>query len=294
MLSSDIVKNERFFFDGFVNSFKNFKEIVVYKHKFDVMRGNEHMLCVDSETGECSFNSYNRMRKFVDLDGVLVPKNDNIVAHIDDLQRTLYESRRRALDNVFGYILANDWQYFVTLTFSPDKVDRENDDSCRYAYKLFIKRLRYYYPTAYALFVPERHPKSGKLHLHGLVGGCDLSSWLKVATYKNSVIKTDCGNIVYNLELYEFGFSTVCKLNGDTLRIANYISKYMIKDFGTIGYNKKSFYHTRNLAFKDKHYFNTQYGVDLFVQELINNSQIGVVDFVKETKDFYVFRDYRK
>ena len=63
------------------------------------------------------------------------------------------------------------------------------------------------------------------------------------------------GRAVYNLKLFKFGFSTVVKCDDNKLKVVNYLCKYIIKDFGNIGYNKKTYYHTRNLNYKTKQFF---------------------------------------
>ena len=69
---------------------------------------------------------------------------------------------------VYNYSLANDWDWFVTLTFDPQKVDRYNYSDCAKKLKNFIDVTRRKCPGLKYLFVPELH-KDGAFHFHGLI-----------------------------------------------------------------------------------------------------------------------------
>jgi len=267
------------------NSFDNMTEIVIYHNGFNVTTGN----CsgINTETGELLLRG-GAKRKFINNNGVLQPTNDNFYS-IDSLQHTIKNSRKRALDNIFGYALSNKFNYFLTLTFDPSKVDREEDDSCKYAYKLFKQKLQYIYKDVKLLAIPERHPTSNMLHLHILVGNISLDKYLTRAInpHTNKPIFSN-GRAVYNLDLYTFGFSTLVKIDGEPLKIANYLTKYVVKDFGNIGYNKKTFFHTQNLAFKDKIIanFNERQLVDL--QNELKNEPLA--ELYKSDENMTIYR----
>lgn len=263
------------------NNFDNFTEIVLYKQSKIITRGN--FGGIDNDTGEMFIKDFDKSRKWFEDNGVLNPLTDS--ATIDKLTKSIKSSRKRALDNLFGYALCNFWKYFVTLTFSPSFVNRDNDEDIKYHWQLFRQKLQYYFNDVTILAVPERHPTSGNLHLHCLVGSCDLTPYLKIAynPHTNKPIKSN-GRQVYNLSLFDFGFSTVVKCDSNQLKIVNYLTKYIIKDFGTIGYNKKSYFRTNNLFFKNKEY---QFIKDKDITSFINDNKQYVY---KETEDLIVYR----
>lgn len=272
-----------------INTFKDFEEVVIYKDSFEVISGNTHLYSLDPETGEIYLkNLVDRSRKFKEIQGILVPQKDN--ARIQDLKESMSNARHRALECIYGYVLSNEWKYWITLTFSPAILDRNDDDQVKYHWSLFEKKMKYYFPDVKILVVPERHKKDGALHLHGFVGECDLDKYLKKAInpHTNQVIKQN-GQIVYNISLFRDGFSTCVKLYGNMLKCVNYLTKYVVKDFGTIGYNKKSYFATRNLDFKDKQivFWNEE-------QKEEFKSKINLCDFVpyKETNKMLVYRRY--
>jgi len=62
----------------------------------------------------------------------------------------------------------NEFNYFITLTFDKNKVDRLNDKAVLNCYKIFLKEIRKTCNTFRFITFPERHKKGG---LHMLIGG---------------------------------------------------------------------------------------------------------------------------
>ena len=242
-------------YNTIINDYPDFREVIFYKDSFKVFRGSD--LSIDINTGEVFKKEIDRTRKFKQINGVLVPTTSS--ATIDKLSNTIKQSRKRALDNLFGFALSNDWQYFLTLTFSPEFVDRDNEEDIKYTYSKFRQTLQYYNADVKILAIPERHPTSGQLHFHCLIGNICLNDFLTKAInpHTNKPIKSN-GRQVYNLNLFKFGFSTLVKIGtgeDNRIKVVNYLSKYIVKDFGNIGYNKKTYFHTTNLNFKNKQFF---------------------------------------
>lgn len=286
LVSSDLKPYETRFYNVVKNTFDNFVEVCYYKESFSVTTGNYGG--IDEETGEVFIKGLNcdRSRKFKEENGVLVPIKDSV--KIFQVQNTIKNSRKRALDNIFGYALSNDWNYFLTLTFDPNEVDRDNEEEVKNAYSLFRKKLQYRNPAVKILAIPERHPKSGKLHFHCLVGDIDLEKFLNRAyNPKNGKPLFSNGRAVYNLSLFDFGFSTCVKTDSNKLKVANYLTKYITKDFGTLGYNKKSYFATHNLNFKNKEFFMVKETDIQEMNSLINN---GLAILYKETDKMVVYR----
>lgn len=284
----DLIPYDTKVYNCIINTFAEFTEFVIYKHDFKVTTGN--FGGIDEITGEMFIKGLNadRSRKFENIDGVLTPIKDCV--KIENVKRTIVNSRKRALDNLFGYILCNSWKYFITLTFSPEFVDREDEDAIKYNWAKFRQKLQYYFPDVKIIAVPERHPKSGKLHIHALVGDCDLKKWLTRAInpHTNKPIFSK-GRAVYNLGLFEFGFSTLVHCDENSLRVANYIIKYIIKDFGNIGYNKKTYFRTKNLLFKNKEFANLD---DRCKKLAFSFEENEFTTKYKETDELIIYRQY--
>ncbi len=250
-----------------VNKFIDLTELIVYKEPF-IVNANEY---VDT--------SIDRTRKFIyNENNILTPINDNV--KITQLKQSLKNSRKRALDNVYGYALCNDWNYFITLTFSEQYVDRFDLNGVNNLWKIFREKMQYYYSDIKILLVNEKH-KSGAIHFHGFIGNCNFDEHLifaknnrkylkdkngktkldingnKVINAKyGEVLRTKFGDMIFNFKntFYNYGYTTIVKIRPESsnLQITNYLTKYLSKDNNQVEYNKKSYYRTHNLNFKNK------------------------------------------
>lgn len=277
------------FYNCIKNEYDSYTEIVYYKKPFQVTTGN----CkgIDFQTGELLLKNSNidRTRKFIlNENGVLVPKDEETIIKIQDMQNSINNSRSRSLDAIYGYVMSNDWDYFITLTFDKNKIDRDNEEAIKYSWQLFRQKLQYIEKDVKVFAIPERH-KKGQLHLHCLVGNIDLEKYLTLAKNPktNQYIKKN-GRYVYNITLFKQGFSTCVKTDSNRMIIANYLTKYMIKDFGTIGYNKKSYFNTRNLNFKNKEYAFLEDFDESIITDMINDKNFCKI--YKETDNMIVYR----
>ena len=130
---------------------------------------------------------------------------------------------------------------------------RNDDMAVKNLWSEFQRECKRRNPNCKILAIPERHPTSGALHFHVLMS--DISWTLTPATNAKTgkLITTKFGDPVFNVTDWKYGFSTVAVIPPDNnnLRVANYLVKYITKE-GNIDYNAKRFYHTLNLAFKNK------------------------------------------
>lgn len=294
-----------------VNKFKNFTTIVEYKRPFFINDGSKSNLNVD------------RRRKFrYDENNEIQISREGVT--FNDLLDNISRSRRRALDNFFGYALSNTWRYFITITFDPNKINRHSREDINYAWKLLRQRLQYRNKNIQALIVSEEHHTDGCLHFHGLLGCCDLTQSLTLGInnkkymydynpmtrekvfhldsegnyipnkYYGCLIKTEFGDQVYNFDkgIFNLGFTTIVELHpeglsGENDRVSSYLMKYMSKDYNSQGYNKRSYFRTLNLAFKEKIVLKSKELVDnLCGKELDVSSKY----LAKENDKFKIYR----
>lgn len=231
-----------------------------------------------SVCGNCSKGP--RTKKwYYDEDDCLRKKNlEDERATTDNLKLCRKRNLKRALDCFLSYGQNNDWQYFVTITFDPRKVDSTDQKSVKYAWQKFRQKLQYYYPDIKILTVIEYHEDSNKLHFHGAIGNVKLGRVLARAVnmeqyrknrdgtikmkngkpvwndYYLQPLETNIGDPVYNFlpELYNLGFCSVIPLTPrDNLtsfdKVIFYLAKYMNKDKSAVPYCGKSYFHTHNL-----------------------------------------------
>lgn len=136
----------------------------------------------------------------------------------------LERAARRARAKVRRLALANQFRWFVTLTYDPQKVDSLNPDEALRRMGQWcsnqVKRrgLRY-------VLVPEYH-QSGRVHLHGF-----FSDSLEAV---DSGHKAANGATIFNLPGWGYGFTTAIELYGEYHKAVAYVCKYIGKD-GKIG-----------------------------------------------------------
>ena len=225
-----------------INSFPDGSfEIIRYKHDFDYLIEAGNLPAVD------------RVRKMIKQGPYWVPVDG---FDIVDIQSSIKNSSKRSKDTMYGYVQSNDWQYFVTLTFSPEEVNRYDDSAVKYLWHKFQLNCKYHNPDCKILAVPERHEIEEKyvgVMYHALMSDIDLEFTPGINRSTGKPIYDRLGNPVLKVNSWDFGYSTASVIPPDNnnLRVANYLVKYITKD-GNIDYNAKRYYHTRNLAFKNK------------------------------------------
>lgn len=159
---------------------------------------------------------------------------------VRDKERSLLSSKNRTINSIYDIARSNEWEYFLTLTFDPDKVDSFNYDEVTKKLSTWIDNFkRRYAPDLKYILVPELH-KGGRYHFHGLlanIGNCSLID-------SGHTDKSD--NRIYNLGQYRLGFSTVTKIN-DVNRASSYIGKYITKELCATTFGKKRYWTSKNL-----------------------------------------------
>lgn len=236
-----------------LNNNLDFTELVFYKEAFQYTENKSlKQYTIDGE------RIIKNGRKFIEEDGVLIPK-DNVV--LNDIGRSIDNSTKRSKASFYNFGLNNDFQYFLTLTFSDEHVDRYDDEKVKYEYKKFRRKLQYINKNVKLLAGVERHkPNSeyptGALHFHVLVGNIDLSPYMTLAVSPKSTNKLKCkaGIEMHNLTIFKTGLSTVVEFpkDYDRLRVVNYCIGYVSLE-NNIGYNKKRYFRTGNLNAGTKH-----------------------------------------
>lgn len=132
-------------------------------------------------------------------------------------------SMRRARAKLRRLALANDFEYFVTLTLDRTKIDRYDPKVITKALNQWTDNMVRRNGLRYIL-VPELH-RDGALHFHGFFAGRNLP-------VVDSGHRDTCGEPVYNLPQWKYGFSTAIRLRGEYPRAVGYVCKYIGKQQG--------------------------------------------------------------
>ena len=207
------------------------------------------------------------------LDGVLYTEweiNDNEIFNRDVLERNRKEreensirsSINRTKNKIIDLCRANNWEYFLTLTFAPDKVDRYDYSECSKKLSQWLKDFKKLYCNDLKyVVVPEQH-KDGAWHFHALVSNLNIK-------LKESGLTDKKGNEVYNLPYYHYGFTTATEVK-DTNKASNYILKYITKDLCSVTRGKKRYWASKNL---DKPIIHTEFVQEKEKSELLSDLQ---------------------
>ena len=134
----------------------------------------------------------------------------------------MVRSMRRARAKLRRLALANGFDYFVTLTLDPAKIDRHDGAAVVKALGRWCDNMVRRHGLRYIL-VPERH-KDGAYHFHGFMAGEGLKAI-------DSGVKWE-SRPVYNLPQWGYGFTTAQRLYGDYHAAVGYCCKYIGKQEG--------------------------------------------------------------
>ena len=143
------------------------------------------------------------------------PRKAGKASEGEDMER----SKRRARAKLRRLALANEFDYFVTLTLSPEKIDRYDAQAVIKALNRWTDNMVRRHGLRYIL-VPERH-QDGALHFHGFMAGRGLKATA-------SGVEWD-GVPVYNLPQWTLGYTTAQRLHGDYHAAVGYCCKYIGK-----------------------------------------------------------------
>lgn len=157
----------------------------------------------------------------------------------EDIQENRERSYRRCKNMIFQYARCYKWKYFITITFSPDKVDRTDFSECSRKLRRWLNNQRLNAPDLKYLFVPELHSDGKSWHFHGLMADTGNIKFID-SGHKSK------GDIIYNLGKWSYGFSTATFIK-DTHRVSKYIGKYITKTVCELTEKKHRYYVSNNL-----------------------------------------------
>lgn len=185
-----------------------------------------------------------------------------------ELQKNIIMSKSRTLKKMRDYVQANEWSYFLTLTFNNEYQDRLNDNEVIEQFHKYRNNLKTQYPNAYYVFVAEYHKKGG-LHFHGVIGGISKQELgFKYAKSK----KKKGGNgyqPIYNVTKFKYGFTTATNVDNSSA-CGHYIMKYVTKNMGDVEILKNRYMASKNLLLPDTSVINNFTDVDFNLKTAIN------------------------
>lgn len=170
---------------------------------------------------------------------------EHLEIKLDNSQKNLERSKRRAKKQMFDYILCNNFTNFCTLTLDKKQIDRTD-------YPAIMRKLNQYLDNRVRrhglkyIGVPELH-KNGGFHFHFLTNDVLPLSYSgtvirpnggkpvrEVTAKRQGFTLSDCKK-VYNIDDWTLGFTTSIYTYGDPKAVANYVGKYIAKSPNKIG-----------------------------------------------------------
>mgnify|MGYP001047270585 CR=1 FL=1 len=152
--------------------------------------------------------------------------------------KNLYRTKQAIIDLAYHNGIMIPWEYFVTLTFDDKKVNANNYDTLSPALTKWLNNMKHQNPNMRYILAPEPHPKSGRIHFHGIFA--NVPNW-KLTEARNPhtgrLIKRN-GLQIYNLANYKYGYTTVSKVT-NLEAVSVYISKYITKELINLCYKKR-------------------------------------------------------
>lgn len=179
---------------------------------------------------------------------VIEPFSGKVVRVVDDFKPeptssksvSLQSSIARTKRMISDYSRCAVWEWFVTLTFAPDKADRTNFKECMAKVRNWLNNARKRFaPDLKYLVVPELHKDNVSWHVHMLLANTGSMKFVDSGHKKS-------GYTIYNLSGWRFGFSTATKIR-ETLRVRTYILKYITKESCVLAYGAHRYYASHNL-----------------------------------------------
>lgn len=195
---------------------------------------------------------------------------------IQQINRSSVVSRKRTLDNIYKYSRQAVWEYFITLTFDSEKVNRYDfSEVMKKSKRWFNNQQQRFAPDLKFLYVPEMH-KDGAFHIHGLIADCGNmkitdSGRVSIGGKAFKRTESNCSYpTIYNLSGWNFGWSTATYVS-DTKRVSSYITKYITKELCEVSKNKRRFYRSRNLTEPKEITFVVEGDKNEFIQKIIDS-----------------------
>jgi hypothetical protein len=185
---------------------------------------------------------------------VVIPENNGYTGErgkAKNQEKSVRQAIKRAKEKIYGYIIANEWEYWATQTFSPKAIDRYNLDEIvrRYNQKLKDLRRRKYSDLKW-LIVPEQH-KDGAWHLHAFMSGIPADK-VVYSGYDYFNKKKTFSRRIYNwVDMIDYGFNDYLHIGNcnplERFKMANYVMKYITKELAQKRFNKKMYWCSRGL-----------------------------------------------
>lgn len=218
-----------------IKTFYDTEQIQIFSHvqhsKGEIVRRH-----IDLETGEiCPLEKgkmmYNPFTEEMERMTEVVDRKES-----EDYAR---KSCSRTINAIYDIARSDMWEWFLTFTFNPDRVDSFNYAECTQKLSDWLANMRRICPNMKYIVVPEQH-KIGRWHFHGLFRDAEELGF----TFSGHRDKK--GRRIYNVGKYRFGFTTATRIT-DHRRASSYLCKYITKELCELTKHKKRYWCSLNV-----------------------------------------------
>ena len=162
-----------------------------------------------------------------------------VIPDLPDKDRSARVSLARTKQKIYYLTRSNTFQWFVTLTFNPEKVNSFDYDECVTHLSDWLSNAKKKCPGMKYIVVPEMH-KSGRWHFHGLFSHCSELGFVDSGHCSRG------GQTIFNIGTYRLGWTTATEII-DVKRCARYICKYITKTLCVMSFGRRRYWASRNL-----------------------------------------------
>ena len=209
--------------------------------------------------------------------------------HAFEIKRCVDTSIIRAKKVLREILMANSWDYFLTLTFNNITQDRTDNKQVVAQWKKFRRNIRAKFPHMRYAAVTEEH-KDGCLHFHLVVGGVTDKELRLI----DSGHTDKTGRTIYNCRAWPYGLTTATKVD-DSEGVSGYLLKYIGKSTGVSDDFKKRYWCSRNCNRPKKQFVDIISDIKLNVfnlfDSIVRRTLTMSVEFWKPSKNYLAIKD---
>lgn len=159
-------------------------------------------------------------------------------------QENLQKSVGRSKRNILELMRSVKWEYFITLTFDPKKIDRTDFTVCTKKVRKWLQNQRRNATDLIFICIPELHSDLESWHAHAVLANVGNMQ------FAESGHTTKKGQPIYNLSGWTWGFSTAIPVDDEpetTIKLAKYITKYLTKESYLVTKNRHRYFASNNI-----------------------------------------------
>jgi Pyruvate/2-oxoacid:ferredoxin oxidoreductase gamma subunit len=206
---------------------------------------------------------------------IIIPNNNNNRGKRYESQnmiKSIRSSLNRTKRTIKDYAHGTYWDYVITLTLDPKKINRYNKDTIQKQMNIFLTNYRKKNPNFQYMFIPEYH-KDNAIHFHGYLKGIDSSDIKQTAKINKY------GRIISNWIPWAktFGLTRLDPMPDDIterIKMNNYTTKYITLDLMIQAklYNKKRYYCSKGLPKPNTKYLTSSKVLHSFADYITDSS----------------------